>query len=386
MQREKQMVFLWKSMPTRARMPLYTFTHFRNSAKLLFSSLHFRFLLCFQNYNRSCAARSVYIIKHRTERNSANSPPLSRPRSVRNGRYVAIFTAGGKDDPARARFSCFSVGASPSTAQSAEVRWYRRTGITKQYRTGVHARTIGPQPPRCYAIIYIINRRTAVIKLHKHVRRAAHTTNAMVSSRRRSAWSPATAAGGTRGHQRMRTSQRRPWLLATACVCALAIFGGRAAMAQRAGTGYREAPVVNIRRQGAMSGAEHTLNKIGYRAWTYLGIPFARPPTGDLRFAPPETDPPPAWDGVRNGSAHMPACIQLLPVQPHPVHRLFANVAIPPIGQIKTSEDCLYLNIYRPEGKLHNIIPIYHMGIPFLFAGYIHNPYAIYIYNMYLIT
>lgn len=126
-----------------------------------------------------------------------------------------------------------------------------------------------------------------------------------------------------------------------------------AAVAQRAGNGggYRDAPTVVVRRQGAVSGLEVPLNKIGHRAWTYLGIPYARPPVGDLRFAPPDVDPPPAWDGVRNGSAHMPACIQDQPARQHPVHRLFAAFASPTAAQLRTSEDCLYLNVYRPEGK-----------------------------------
>lgn len=120
------------------------------------------------------------------------------------------------------------------------------------------------------------------------------------------------------------------------------------ASAQRAGGGggiYRDAPTVVIRGQGAVSGAEVLLNKIGHRVWQYLGIPFAKPPLGDLRFAPPDADPPPAWTGVRNGSAHVPGCIQDLPTRLPPVHKLFASTTS---GQ---SEDCLYLNVYRPEGE-----------------------------------
>lgn len=134
-------------------------------------------------------------------------------------------------------------------------------------------------------------------------------------------------------------------LLAAAAIC-LRCIGP--AVGQRAGSVHREAPVVNIRRQGAVSGTEVPLTRVGQRAWTYLGIPYAQPPLGDLRFAPPVVDPPPAWDGVRNGSAHMPACIQDPPARPDPVHRLFITMAASPF---QMSEDCLFLNVYRPEGR-----------------------------------
>ncbi|GAB1293546.1 Pyrethroid hydrolase Ces2e [Apodemus speciosus] len=34
---------------------------------------------------------------------------------------------------------------------------------------------------------------------------------------------------------------------------------------------------------------------------TFLGIPFAKPPLGPLRFAPPEAPEP--WSGVRDGTS-----------------------------------------------------------------------------------
>ncbi|GAB1293542.1 Carboxylic ester hydrolase [Apodemus speciosus] len=45
---------------------------------------------------------------------------------------------------------------------------------------------------------------------------------------------------------------------------------------------------------------------------TFLGIPFAKPPVGPLRFAPPE-DPEP-WSGVRDGTVHPAMCLQDLDV------------------------------------------------------------------------
>ncbi|WP_443750985.1 carboxylesterase/lipase family protein [Asticcacaulis solisilvae] len=63
----------------------------------------------------------------------------------------------------------------------------------------------------------------------------------------------------------------------------------------------------------------------------FLGLPYAAPPVGDGRWAPP--GPAPAWDGVRDGAKAPPKCPQS------------------PDGLAKgvEAEDCLYLNIYRPS-------------------------------------
>ena len=44
----------------------------------------------------------------------------------------------------------------------------------------------------------------------------------------------------------------------------------------------------------------------------FLGIPFAAPPVGDLRWAPPQPVKP--WPGIRTATAVEPACTQ--PVDP----------------------------------------------------------------------
>ena len=63
----------------------------------------------------------------------------------------------------------------------------------------------------------------------------------------------------------------------------------------------------------------------------FLGIPYAAPPTGNLRWRPPAS--PASWEGVRDATQFGPSC----PQPPSP----FA-----PPGPI--SEDCLYLNVYAP--------------------------------------
>ncbi|XP_028635137.1 pyrethroid hydrolase Ces2a-like isoform X2 [Grammomys surdaster] len=74
---------------------------------------------------------------------------------------------------------------------------------------------------------------------------------------------------------------------------------------------------------------------------TFLGIPFAKPPVGPLRFAPPE-DPEP-WSGVRDATSEPAMCLQTDMMNSEIVKEMKLNIPLIPI-----SEDCLYLNIYTP--------------------------------------
>jgi para-nitrobenzyl esterase len=65
----------------------------------------------------------------------------------------------------------------------------------------------------------------------------------------------------------------------------------------------------------------------------FLGIPFAAPPTGTLRWRPPQPVP---WFGFRQADALPPACAQLPSTN----------------GPGSAEEDCLYLSIYRPERRM----------------------------------
>lgn len=68
----------------------------------------------------------------------------------------------------------------------------------------------------------------------------------------------------------------------------------------------------------------------------YLGMPYAAPPTGPLRWKPPAAVVP--WTGVRDALALGPACIQ-------------PETKIPSIytqDPMPASEDCLTLNVWAP--------------------------------------
>jgi para-nitrobenzyl esterase len=69
---------------------------------------------------------------------------------------------------------------------------------------------------------------------------------------------------------------------------------------------------------------------------TFLGLPYAAPPTGNLRWRAPQ--PAAAWSGVRDATQFGPSC-------PQPT----ANNPFLPPGPI--SEDCLYLNVYAPAPR-----------------------------------
>ncbi|XP_057609737.1 pyrethroid hydrolase Ces2e-like isoform X4 [Chionomys nivalis] len=74
----------------------------------------------------------------------------------------------------------------------------------------------------------------------------------------------------------------------------------------------------------------------------FLGIPFAKPPVGPLRFAPPEAPEP--WSGVRDGTSYPAMCPQNDDMMNSGVLKMIKHF-MPPIPM---SEDCLYLNIYTP--------------------------------------
>ena len=76
----------------------------------------------------------------------------------------------------------------------------------------------------------------------------------------------------------------------------------------------------------------------------YRGIPFAAPPVGDLRWRAPQPVEP--WEGVLEAREFCPAC-------PQP-----ANFITALFTQQGTSEDCLYLNIWKPGGYKDKKLPV----------------------------
>ncbi|MET9609575.1 carboxylesterase family protein [Streptomyces sp. NPDC006512] len=86
-------------------------------------------------------------------------------------------------------------------------------------------------------------------------------------------------------------------------------------------------PVVAV-AQGGLRGQERE------GAQEFLGVPYAAPPVGAARLRAPQ--PPARWKGVREAVRQAPACLQFSPFG------LRDPAAV--------SEDCLYLDVYRPRG------------------------------------
>lgn len=76
----------------------------------------------------------------------------------------------------------------------------------------------------------------------------------------------------------------------------------------------------------------------------FRGVPFAAPPVGDLRWKAPQ--PAPQWEGVRKADKFGPNPMQ----QP-----VFGDMNF---GTSENSEDCLYLNIWAPEVKEGEKLPV----------------------------
>lgn len=114
----------------------------------------------------------------------------------------------------------------------------------------------------------------------------------------------------------------------------------------------REPPSVMIPNQGLVTGLFMKMFRT-QRIIAYLGIPYAQPPIYEKRFSPPVVDNLPSWDGARNATEFPQSCWAdyRKPAKQH------ENMFFKLLGTTRKknvslfNEDCLYLNIYIPEGE-----------------------------------
>ena len=135
---------------------------------------------------------------------------------------------------------------------------------------------------------------------------------------------------------------RTGWLLA-ACI-ALSVHSAWAAGAH--------SPTERRTEFGIVVGSDDSATT-GTYAWK--GVPFAKPPVGDLRWKAP-VDPEP-WASPRPTQQFGNACVQYGRIYgPGANNRYDATIGTT-LNQAVGNEDCLYLNIWRPA-TLHGGLPV----------------------------
>ncbi len=118
-------------------------------------------------------------------------------------------------------------------------------------------------------------------------------------------------------------------ITAAACTTATAtpaLPRARAELRLAAGNAARSGGLIVSTADGAVHG------KAVAATDEFLGIPYAAPPVGPLRWQPPQPAAP--WQGVRAATSFAPHC-------PQPSSSF---------GVASTSENCLYLNVFTPAG------------------------------------
>ena len=112
--------------------------------------------------------------------------------------------------------------------------------------------------------------------------------------------------------------------------------------------GATSAPQVKV-ESGIVEGKpEGTVN-------AFLGIPYAAPPVGNLRWRPPA--PPATWTGVRPATEFGPRCMQ---------GRIYSDMVFRDSGP---SEDCLSVNVWAPADAKKLPVMVWIYGGGFLAGG-----------------
>ncbi|XP_060110419.1 fatty acyl-CoA hydrolase precursor, medium chain-like [Heteronotia binoei] len=105
--------------------------------------------------------------------------------------------------------------------------------------------------------------------------------------------------------------------------------------------GHDSAPLEVLTKYGRLRGQQVKVSGAKKDVNVFLGIPYAKPPTGNLRFAPPVPAEP--WSGLRDATSYPASCLQD-PVVGQDLSDAFTNRKEK--VSLTVSEDCLYLNVY----------------------------------------
>ena len=125
---------------------------------------------------------------------------------------------------------------------------------------------------------------------------------------------------------------RKSWVRVAIYLICLRLAGGGAIHAER-----KEAPSVKV-KSGTLTGVHFGADP---NSAAFLGVPYAAPPVGALRWKPPV--PVQSWRGMREASQFGSPCAQL---------------PAPWFHYIEGHEDCLYLNIWTTNLRTNANRPV----------------------------
>lgn len=123
-----------------------------------------------------------------------------------------------------------------------------------------------------------------------------------------------------------------------------------------------DSPILLKTKLGILEGVKSI--KFNKHLYTFLSVPYAKPPIDELRFKAPQPVEP--WQGIMQATKWPPFCVQpsmTLASKSSPVHVLTSIM----------SEDCLYLNIWTPSlrsnKKLKRPVMVWIHGGAFQYGG-----------------
>jgi para-nitrobenzyl esterase len=112
----------------------------------------------------------------------------------------------------------------------------------------------------------------------------------------------------------------------------------------------QNAPIVHV-SSGSLAG------KLQGSTSVFQGIPFAAPPVGNLRWREPQAVA--GWSGIRDATIPGRACVQSTFGVDTFIAPLAAEYGAPfAMEPVKSSEDCLYLNVFSPSLTTAKRLPV----------------------------